>query len=141
MIATEATAKAAPDGYTLLLTAPNHTINAALQTKLPFDTEKDLVPVAIVGSEEQQPGFANLSGLARLLGMPALPITLGFPWLGPLGLLPMPVKYRIYFGEPISFDGDADEEDAASEERVDAVKREITVMLQRGVAKRSGIFR
>src|SRR5689334_19591179 len=48
VIATDATAKAAPDGYTLLLTAPNHTINAALQAKLPFDTEKDLVPVAIV---------------------------------------------------------------------------------------------
>jgi len=45
---TEAVAKAAPDGYTLLLTAPNHTINAALQAKLPFDTEKDLVPVALV---------------------------------------------------------------------------------------------
>ena len=42
VIATEATAKAAPDGYTLLLTAPNHTINAALQAKLPYDTEKDL---------------------------------------------------------------------------------------------------
>ena len=48
VIATDATAKAAPDGYTLLLTAPNHTINAALQAKLPFDTEKDLVPVAVV---------------------------------------------------------------------------------------------
>ena len=48
VIATDATAKAAPDGYTLLLTAPNHTINAALQAKLPFDTEKDLVPVAMV---------------------------------------------------------------------------------------------
>jgi tripartite-type tricarboxylate transporter receptor subunit TctC len=50
VIATEATAKAAPDGYTLLLTAPNHTINAALQARLPFDTEKDLVPVAIVAA-------------------------------------------------------------------------------------------
>ena len=48
VIATDATAKAAPDGYTLLLTAPNHTINAALQPKLPYDTEKDLVPVALV---------------------------------------------------------------------------------------------
>ena len=48
MIATDATAKAAPDGYTLLLTTPNHTINAALQPKLPYDTEKDLVPVSIV---------------------------------------------------------------------------------------------
>ena len=73
--------------------------------------------------------------------MPAFPITLGFPWLGPLGLLPLPVKYRIYFGEPISFDGDADEEDAAIEQRVDVVKQEISAMLQRGVAERSGIFR
>jgi tripartite-type tricarboxylate transporter receptor subunit TctC len=48
VIATDAAAKAAPDGYTLLLTAPNHTINAALQAKLPYDTERDLVPVAIV---------------------------------------------------------------------------------------------
>ena len=48
VIATEAAAKATPDGYTLLLTAPNHTINAALQAKLPFDTEKDLAPIALV---------------------------------------------------------------------------------------------
>jgi tripartite-type tricarboxylate transporter receptor subunit TctC len=48
VIATDATAKAAPDGYTLLLTSPNHTINAALQSKLPYDTEKDLAPVAMV---------------------------------------------------------------------------------------------
>ena len=48
VIATEATARAAPDGYTLLLTAPNHTINAALNAKLPYDSEKDLVPISIV---------------------------------------------------------------------------------------------
>jgi tripartite-type tricarboxylate transporter receptor subunit TctC len=48
VIATDATAKAAPDGYTLLLTTPNHTINAAIHPKLPYDSDKDLVPVAIV---------------------------------------------------------------------------------------------
>lgn len=48
IIATEAVAKAAPDGYTLLVTTPNHTINAALNPKLPYDTEKDLVPVAVI---------------------------------------------------------------------------------------------
>jgi tripartite-type tricarboxylate transporter receptor subunit TctC len=47
VIATDATAKAAPDGYTLLLTTPNHTINAALNAKLPYNAEKDLVPVSI----------------------------------------------------------------------------------------------
>jgi tripartite-type tricarboxylate transporter receptor subunit TctC len=48
VIATDATAKAAPDGYTLLLTTPNHTINAALHPKLPYDTERDLASIAIV---------------------------------------------------------------------------------------------
>ena len=50
IVATDVTAKAAPDGYTLLLTTPNHTINAALHTKLPYDTEKDLAPVSIVAA-------------------------------------------------------------------------------------------
>jgi tripartite-type tricarboxylate transporter receptor subunit TctC len=49
VIGTEIVAKAAPDGYTILFTTPNHTINAALRSALPFDTEKDLVPVAVVG--------------------------------------------------------------------------------------------
>src|SRR6185295_16725131 len=48
IIATDSVAKAQPDGYTLLLTTPNHTINAALQPSLPYDTEKDLVPVSVV---------------------------------------------------------------------------------------------
>ena len=48
VIATDAAAKSPPDGYTLLLTTPNHTINAALQAALPYDTEKDLVPVSVI---------------------------------------------------------------------------------------------
>ena len=48
IIATEAVAKAAPDGYTLLVTTPNHTINAALNPKLPYDTAKDFVPIAVI---------------------------------------------------------------------------------------------
>jgi tripartite-type tricarboxylate transporter receptor subunit TctC len=48
IIATDAVAKAPHDGYTLLVTTPNHTINAALNPKLPYDTERDLVPVAVI---------------------------------------------------------------------------------------------
>jgi len=48
IIATDAVAKAPPDGYTLLLTTPNHTINAALQPSLPYDTEKDLIAVSVI---------------------------------------------------------------------------------------------
>ncbi|MBM3527206.1 MAG: tripartite tricarboxylate transporter substrate binding protein [Alphaproteobacteria bacterium] len=48
IIATNETAKAAPDGYTLLLTTPNHTINPALNAAIPYNTEKDIAPVSIV---------------------------------------------------------------------------------------------
>jgi tripartite-type tricarboxylate transporter receptor subunit TctC len=48
IVATDAVAKAAPDGYTLLVTTPNHTINAAMQPSLPYDTEKDLTPVSML---------------------------------------------------------------------------------------------
>ncbi len=72
--------------------------------------------------------------------MPAFPLTLGFPWLGPLGILPLPVKYRIHFGEPVSFEGAPHEEDAVLEAKVEQVKRSISVMLERGRRERAGIF-
>jgi tripartite-type tricarboxylate transporter receptor subunit TctC len=49
VIGTEVVAKAPPDGYTILLTTPNHTINAALRASMPFDTERDLVPISVIG--------------------------------------------------------------------------------------------
>jgi tripartite-type tricarboxylate transporter receptor subunit TctC len=48
IVATEAAAKSPPDGYTLLITTPNHTINAALQASLPYDPERDLVPISVL---------------------------------------------------------------------------------------------
>ncbi len=108
--------------------------------RLALETGAPVVPVGIVGSEEQQPGLANLESLGRTLGMPAFPITLTFPWLGPLGLLPLPVKYRIYFGTPMTFSGDASEEDAVIEEKVEEVKRAIAALLERGRRERKGIF-
>jgi 1-acyl-sn-glycerol-3-phosphate acyltransferase len=108
--------------------------------RLALETATPIVPVAIVGSEEQQPSFANLEGLARMLGAPALPITATFPWLGPLGLLPLPVKYRIYFGEPQYFEGDASDEDAIIDAKVEKVKAKISGMLARGQREREGIF-
>src|SRR4051812_46568154 len=48
IVATDAAAKAASDGYTLLIATPNLTINAALQASLPYNTEKDLVPISVL---------------------------------------------------------------------------------------------
>jgi 1-acyl-sn-glycerol-3-phosphate acyltransferase len=109
--------------------------------RLALETGAPIVPVGIVGSEEQQPGFANLGRIGGMLGMPALPITATFPWLGPLGLLPLPVKYRIHFGEPLTFQGDASEEDDVIEEKVDRVKAAISALLERGRRERRGVFR
>ncbi|GAA4203426.1 lysophospholipid acyltransferase family protein [Microbispora amethystogenes] len=63
-----------------------------------------IVPCAIVGAEEIYPKIGDLPSLARLLGLPYLPITPLFPWLGPLGLVPLPSKWLIEFGEPVRTD-------------------------------------
>lgn len=109
--------------------------------RLALETDTPIVPVGIVGSEEQNPGLANLDGLARVLGIPAFPITWSFPWLGPLGMLPLPVKYHLWFGEPMTFEGDASDEDAVIEEKVGQVRSAIEALLERGLAERQGVFR
>ena len=70
-------------------------MRVALKTKSP------IIPVSIVGAEEIYPQLVNLKPLASLLGLPYVPITPTFPWLGPLGVLPLPTKWYIHFGEPI----------------------------------------
>ena len=70
-IATEAAARAPADGYTILITTPNHTINPALRRKLPFDTEGDFVPVSLIATVPEllvaHPSvpFDNLEGFLR----------------------------------------------------------------------------
>jgi len=108
--------------------------------RLALETHTPIVPVGIVGSEEQQPGLWDVKPLARLLGMPAFPITPTFPLLGPLGLLPLPVKYRIHFGVPIRFEGSANEDDAAIQARVAAVKIAIDKLLEAGRRERKNPF-
>ena len=70
----------------------------------------------MVGAEEQAPALVDLKPLAKLLGFPAFPLT-------PTGLpLPLPTKYRIYFGDPLRFTGRPDDEDAELEKKVRTVK-------------------
>ncbi len=49
LIGTAAVAKAAPDGYTLLLVSPTFTVNPAVRKTMPFDTVRDFTPVAFIG--------------------------------------------------------------------------------------------
>jgi 1-acyl-sn-glycerol-3-phosphate acyltransferase len=73
-------------------------VSAALRTGVP------IVPCSVVGAEEIYPLIGDIPSLARLLGVPYIPITPFFPLLGPLGLIPLPSKWLIEFGEPIRTD-------------------------------------
>ncbi len=73
-------------------------VAAAVRTGVP------IVPLSVVGAEEIYPMVGNVPALARLLGIPYVPITPLFPWLGPLGLVPLPSKWLMEFGEPIRTD-------------------------------------
>jgi 1-acyl-sn-glycerol-3-phosphate acyltransferase len=80
-------------------------VSAALRTGTP------IIPVSIVGAEEIYPMIGNIKPLARLLGWPYFPVTPTFPWLGPLGLVPLPSKWLISFGTPIETAGRAEQAD------------------------------
>ena len=67
--------------------------------RLALETDTPIVPVGIVGSEEQSPGLLRSRWLGSLVGAPVAPITLTFPWLGLASFLPLPVKFRLHFGE------------------------------------------
>jgi 1-acyl-sn-glycerol-3-phosphate acyltransferase len=73
-------------------------VAAAIRAQVP------IIPTAIVGSEEIYPLIAKAPALARALGVPYFPITPLFPWFGPLGMIPLPSKWIIQFGEAITTD-------------------------------------
>ena len=70
-------------------------VSAALKAGVP------IIPVSVVGAEEIAPMLGNMKTVARVLGLPYLPVTPTFPWLGPLGMVPLPSKWIIEFGAPI----------------------------------------
>lgn len=111
-------------------------VSAALRTKAP------IIPVSIVGAEETYPLIGDIKPLARLLGLPYFPVTPLFPMLGPLGLIPLPSKWLIEFGEPIPT-----EEPAASADDpmavfnlADQVRETIQQTLYQVLLRRNSIF-
>jgi 1-acyl-sn-glycerol-3-phosphate acyltransferase len=72
-----------------------------------------LLPVAIVGAEEIHPVISKITALSEPLGIPYIPITPTFPWLGPLGLLPVPTKWTIQIAPPVAPPATGDDEENA----------------------------
>jgi 1-acyl-sn-glycerol-3-phosphate acyltransferase len=112
-------------------------VSAALRTKAP------IVPCSIVGSEEIYPMIADVKLLARLLGLPYFPVTPLFPVAGPVGLVPLPSKWHIQFGEPI-YTADYDEASAddpmVTFELTDHVRETIQQTLYQLLANRRNAF-
>lgn len=112
-------------------------VAAALKTGVP------IIPTAIVGAEEIYPMIGDARLLARLLGLPYFPITPTFPWLGPLGMVPLPSKWIIMFGEPIHTEKFAEE--AADDPMLvfnltDQVRETIQQQIYRLLVQRRSIF-
>jgi 1-acyl-sn-glycerol-3-phosphate acyltransferase len=113
-------------------------VAAALKTGAP------IIPCSIVGAEETFPIIGNASFLARLLGLPYFPLTPTFTWLGPLGLVPLPSKWIIEFGEPIPTDtyGEAATDDPMLVFNLtDQVRETIQQTLYRLLVQRRSVFR
>ncbi len=113
-------------------------VAAALRTGAP------IIPCAIVGAEETYPIIGNAKFLARMLGLPYFPLTPTFPWLGPIGMVPVPSKWIIEFGEPIPTDEFA--EGAADDPMLvfnltDQVRETIQQTLYRLLVQRRSVFR
>jgi len=105
--------------------------------RLAIETDTPIVPVAVVGAEEQYLNLGNLEWAARALNMPVFPIV---PQFLLTGGLPLPTRYRLYFGEPMRFEGDDDDDDAIIEAKVWVVKQTIQSMLNRAVRERKSVF-
>lgn len=112
-------------------------VSAALRAKVP------IIPAAIVGAEETYPMIGDARTVARILGLPYVPITPTFPLLGPLGLVPLPSKWIIKFGEPIhteEFDEAAADDPMLVFNLTDEVRETIQQQLYRLLVQRRSIF-
>jgi 1-acyl-sn-glycerol-3-phosphate acyltransferase len=131
------TGKAFSDRYRLQRFGRGGFVELALRTGAP------IVPVAVVGSEEIYPKLGESRTLARVTGAPFVPITPTFPWLGALGLIPLPSRWRIEFCEPL--DLSAYPPEAADDRRIvfdisERVRETIQEKVYENLVKRGSAF-
>lgn len=107
--------------------------------RLALKTGAPIIPVAVVGSEEAAPMLGKITWFAKNIGIPWIPVTPTFPWIGPAGLLPLPSKWAIQFGEPIDLTskGPAAAEDRLLVNRLsDQIRTQIQAMVDGLLAQR-----
>lgn len=111
--------------------------------KIAIRSRAAIIPTAIIGSEEIHPIVYSSQMLGKSLGVPFFPLTATFPWLGPLGLIPLPTKWKIIFGAPIKFDHlkpSEAENDELVEKLAEDVRKKIQKTVNAALAKRKSIW-
>ncbi len=106
--------------------------------RLALETDSPILPVAVIGAEEQYVNLGNSDSIARLMRMPVYPIIPQM--LLPIGQLPLPTKYRLYFGEPLRFRGRADAKPDAIAAQVHVVQNAIQTQKNLGLQQRRAVF-
>jgi 1-acyl-sn-glycerol-3-phosphate acyltransferase len=111
--------------------------------KMALSTQSPIIPVSVVGAEETYISLAKSSTMASITGLPYVPVTPTFPWLGLLGLVPLPAKWYIDFGEPLPVDGygpEGAENLILVSQLTDQVRNVVQEMVNERLAQRRSVF-
>ena len=134
---TRGTGKSFRDRYRLRRFGRGGFVATAIRTQAP------IIPISVVGSEEIYPMVGDLRPVARFLGLPYFPVTPFWPWLGPLGMIPLPSKWRIQFHAPIQV-SDLPVSAAEDQHLVMALADDVRDTIQHGIYEnlklRRGVF-
>jgi len=112
--------------------------------KMALRTGAPIIPVSVVGAEETYISLHKSQTMARLIGFPYFPISLTFPWLGPLGFVPLPTKWYIDFGTPIetaSYGAASANNLVLVSQLTDQVRNVVQDMIHQRLAERRSVFR
>ena len=111
-------------------------VRAAIENGVP------IVPVGLVGPEEAHPVMFKSHRVARAVGLPFLPITPTFPFLGPLGAVPLPTKWVMVFGEPMTppFSTDATAEALVISRATASLRERIQALVEIGLDRRASVW-
>jgi 1-acyl-sn-glycerol-3-phosphate acyltransferase len=111
--------------------------------RMALRTQAPVIPVSVVGAEETYISLYKSPTIARMIGFPFFPISITWPWLGPLGFVPLPTKWYIDIGEPIpmdSYEPDEAENLLLVSQLSDQVRNVIQEMVYNRLAERRSVF-
>jgi len=111
--------------------------------KLAIKNKTPIIPVSVIGAEEIYPVIWKSSILAKAMGVPYLPVTPTFPWLGPAGMIPLPTKWTIEIGKPVSFSKykpKQAEDEILVNKLSEKIRAEIQTMVDKNLKKRKSVW-